>query len=80
MPLSAALAILTGVLCIAAGIARLGFLANFLARPILVGYLNGIAISIISDQLGKFFGFRPCREEFFRVMAAFFVNLDQTHA
>jgi high affinity sulfate transporter 1 len=80
VPLSAALAILTGVLCIAAGIARLGFLANFLARPILVGYLNGIAISIISDQLGKFFGFDLPRGGFFREMAAFFASLDQTHA
>ena len=55
--LSMALAIITGVLCIAAGVARLGFLTNFLARPILTGYLNGIALSIISGQLGRLFGF-----------------------
>ena len=77
--LSVALAILTGVLCIAAGIARLGFLANFLARPILAGYLNGIAISIISGQLGKFFGFTARAGGFFRLMAAFVSSLGQTH-
>ena len=42
--LTAALAIAAGIVCIAAGLARLGFLTNFLARPILTGYLNGIAV------------------------------------
>ena len=53
--LTAALAMITGVFCIAAGLARLGFLTNFLARPILTGYLNGIAICIITGQLGALF-------------------------
>jgi high affinity sulfate transporter 1 len=55
--LSMALAVLTGLVCIAAGIFRLGFLADFLAKPILVGYLNGVAISIFVGQVGKVFGF-----------------------
>src|SRR5205085_2003593 len=55
--LSMALAILTGIVCIAAGIFRLGFLADFLAKPVLVGYLNGVAISIFLGQIGKVFGF-----------------------
>ena len=55
--LSMALAVLTGLVCIAAGIFRLGFLADFLAKPILVGYLNGVAISIFLGQIGKVFGF-----------------------
>ena len=54
--LSILLALLTGLFCIAGGIARLGFIANFLSRPILSGYLNGIAISIIVGQLGKLMG------------------------
>ncbi|HXQ71617.1 MAG TPA: SulP family inorganic anion transporter [Pyrinomonadaceae bacterium] len=54
--LSILLTLFTGVVCIAAGIARFGFIANFLSRPILVGYLNGIAISIIAGQLGKLIG------------------------
>jgi high affinity sulfate transporter 1 len=55
--LSMALAVLTGLVCIAAGILRLGFLADFLAKPILVGYLNGVAISIFVGQVGKVVGF-----------------------
>ena len=55
--LSMALAVLTGLVCIAAGIFRLGFLADFLSKPILVGYLNGVAISIFLGQIGKVFGF-----------------------
>jgi len=55
--LSMVLAVLTGLVCIAAGFLRLGFLADFLAKPILVGYLNGVAISIFLGQIGKVFGF-----------------------
>ena len=77
--LSMALAIITGVLCIAAGVARLGFLTNFLARPILTGYLNGIALSIISGQLGRLFGFTVPSSGFFRLLAAFVSNLGRTH-
>ena len=73
--LTAALAIATGIVCIAAGLARLGFLTNFLARPILTGYLNGIAISIIVGQLGRLFGFQLESGGFFAVMADFLSKL-----
>ena len=55
--LSVALAVLTGLVCITAGLLKLGFVADFLGRPILVGYLNGVAISIFLGQMGKVFGF-----------------------
>ena len=55
--LSMVLALLTGVLCIAASFLRLGALADFLSRPILVGFLNGVALSIILGQADKIFGF-----------------------
>src|SRR5262249_58230767 len=55
--LSVALSVLTGLVCIAAGLLRLGFVADFLAKHILVGYLNGVAISIFLGQVGKVFGF-----------------------
>jgi MFS superfamily sulfate permease-like transporter len=51
------LALLTGLLCIAASFLRLGGLADFLSRPILVGFLNGVALSIILGQADKIFGF-----------------------
>lgn len=77
--LSMVLAILAGIAFIAGGIARLGFLKNFLSRPILIGYLNGIALSIISGQLGKLFGFSLESKGFFRLLWEFFSKLGQTH-
>jgi high affinity sulfate transporter 1 len=55
--LAIALTILTGLYCIGASFLRLGAVADFLSRPILVGYLNGIALFIMAGQLGKLFGF-----------------------
>ena len=77
--LTAALAVIAGVFCIAAGLARLGFLTNFLARPILTGYLNGIAICIITGQLGTLFGFRVVPTGFFRLVWQFVSKLGETH-
>ncbi|MFO7590423.1 MAG: SulP family inorganic anion transporter, partial [Acidimicrobiia bacterium] len=55
--LAGMLALLVGVLCIGAGFARLGVLAQLLSRPVRIGYLNGIAIVVLVDQLPKLFGF-----------------------
>jgi MFS superfamily sulfate permease-like transporter len=55
--LAVALAIFAGIACIAAGLSGLGFLADFLGKPVLVGFLNGIAVSIFLGQIGKLFGF-----------------------
>jgi high affinity sulfate transporter 1 len=57
LSLSIALTFLTGLICIGASFFRLGVLADFLSRPILVGFLNGIAISIFLGQIGKLLGF-----------------------
>ena len=56
--LSTTLALLAGLFCIAASFLKLGALADFLSKPILVGFLNGIALSIILGQIGKIFGFQ----------------------
>ena len=55
--LSVTLAFMAGLFCIAGSFLRLGGLADFLSRPILIGILNGIALSIFLGQLGKLFGF-----------------------
>ena len=55
--LAVSLAVLTGLACACAGLFRLGFLADFLGKPVLVGFMNGIAISIVLGQIGKVFGF-----------------------
>ncbi|HSB98149.1 MAG TPA: SulP family inorganic anion transporter [Spongiibacteraceae bacterium] len=57
MTLTAVLTLFAGLFCIAASFLKLGALANFLSRPILVGFLNGVAISIALGQSGKLFGF-----------------------
>ena len=77
--LSILLTLLTGLICIAAGIARLGVVANFLSRPILVGYLNGIAISIIVGQLGKLIGVDVGSAGVFRTLARVFKQLPGAH-
>jgi high affinity sulfate transporter 1 len=55
--LAAALAIMAGVLCLGAALARLGFVTDLLSRPIRVGYMNGIALTILVSQLPKLLGF-----------------------
>ncbi len=55
--LAVTLAIFSGLACIVAGMFKLGFLADFLGKPVLVGFMNGIAISIVLGQIGRVFGF-----------------------
>ena len=55
--LAGMLAVLMGVLCIAAGLARLGLLAELLSKPVRIGFLNGIAVVVLVGQLPKLFGF-----------------------
>jgi high affinity sulfate transporter 1 len=55
--LAAMMAIVSGTVCILAGIARLGFVTELLSKPIRYGYMNGIALTVLISQLPKFFGF-----------------------
>jgi len=77
--LSLTLALLAGLFCIAASFLRLGALADFLSRPILVGFLNGMALSIALGQIGKIFGFPITRERVLPRLFEFVSKLDQTH-
>ncbi|NKQ51817.1 sulfate permease [Amycolatopsis sp. K13G38] len=54
--LATALALVVGVLCLAGGFVRLGVLADLLSKPVLVGYLAGIAVIMIVSQLGTLTG------------------------
>ena len=54
--LAAALALVVGGLCLVARVARLGFLADLLSKPVLVGYMAGIAVLMIVSQLEKVTG------------------------
>jgi MFS superfamily sulfate permease-like transporter len=55
--LASMMAIVSGVVCIAAGLARLGFITDLLSKPIRYGYMNGIALTVLISQLPKLFGF-----------------------
>src|SRR3954449_5080071 len=55
--LASTLALLVGVIMVAAGWAGLGFVADLLSKPTMIGYLNGLALTIIVGQLPKLFGF-----------------------
>ena len=54
--LAAALAIAVGAVCLLGWAGRLGFLADLLSRPVLVGYMAGIAVLMVVSQLGKLAG------------------------
>lgn len=55
--LASILALLTGLLCVVAGLARAGFITDLLSKPVRVGYMNGIGLTILVTQLPKLFGF-----------------------
>ncbi|WP_065750460.1 SulP family inorganic anion transporter [Bradyrhizobium paxllaeri] len=55
--LAAMMAIVSGTICILAGVARLGFVTELLSKPIRYGYMNGIALTVLISQLPKLFGF-----------------------
>lgn len=55
---AAALALLVGVFCILASKLNLGVVASFLSRPILIGFISGISISILVGQIGRLTGVR----------------------
>jgi len=77
--LSIMVALIVGSLCIIGGLFRLGSIANFLSKPILTGYLNGLAITIILGQLGKLFGFDIVSKEFFEMIFEFISKIDLTN-
>lgn len=77
--LASTLAILVGLLCILAGVVRLGFVANFLSKPILVGYMNGLAFTVIVSQLGKMTGIRIQADTFVGQVIEFLRKLGQSH-
>src|SRR6476469_7007526 len=54
--LAGMLAIVSGVVCIAAGLGRLGFVTELLSKPIRYGYMNGIALTVLLSQVPKLFG------------------------
>jgi len=76
--LTALLALLVGVIALVAGLARFGFLADFVSKPILLGYINGVAVLMIVGQLGKLFGIPIESENVIQQLGELFTHLGQT--
>src|SRR5215467_196140 len=55
--LASMMAIVSGVVCILAGLVRLGFVTELLSKPIRYGYMNGIALTVLISQLPRLLGF-----------------------
>lgn len=77
--LAATLAILTGLLCVVASLLRLGVLADFFSKPILVGFLNGVAVTIILGQIGKIMGVSTSAEGAIPLLIELLSKLPQAH-
>ena len=63
--LTVTLAITMGILALAAGLLRLGFVANFISEPVLKGFIVGLALTIIIGQVPKLFGVDKGSGDFF---------------
>ncbi|MDU9391816.1 sulfate permease [Pseudomonas sp. zfem002] len=54
--LASAMALVSGLVCLGAGILRLGFITELLSKPIRYGYMNGIALTVLISQTPRLFG------------------------
>ena len=77
--LAATLALLVGLLAVVAWLARLGFIADLLSRPVLVGYLAGVALIMMAGQLGRLTGVRVTGESFIGQVISFAGRLAQVN-
>ncbi|SDI07702.1 Sulfate permease family protein [Actinokineospora alba] len=77
--LATALALLVGTLCVLGWLGRLGFLADLLSRPVLVGYMAGIAVLMIVGQLGKLGRVSVSGESILAQLWSFADQLDRIH-
>src|SRR4051812_39072034 len=73
--LAGMLALMVGLVMVAAGWAGLGFVADLLSRPTMIGYMNGLALTILIGQLPKLFGFSVDADGVLREVGAFVSGL-----
>ena len=76
---AAALALAVGAICLVCWLARLGFLANLLSHPVLIGYMAGIAVLMIVSQLGKVSGVDVEGDSVLTEVRFFIVHLGEVH-
>jgi high affinity sulfate transporter 1 len=76
--LAGMLALLVGAMAIGAGLARLGFVADLLSKPVRIGYMAGLAVTIVVSQLPALFGFSAEGGNLVEDTVAFLRGLDET--
>jgi high affinity sulfate transporter 1 len=76
--LAGMLAVLVGLTETGLGLGKLGFVADLLSKEVQVGYMNGLAITIIVGQLPKLFGFSTHADSFLKEVRVFVENVDET--
>jgi high affinity sulfate transporter 1 len=73
--LASMLAIMVAAIMILAAVAKLGFIADLISKPTMIGYMNGLALTILVGQLPKLFGFKTDAEGLIRETTAFIRGL-----
>jgi len=76
--LTAALAVVTGILGLLAGLLRLGFIASFISEPVLKGFIVGLALTIVIGQVPKLFGIPKTDGDFFQQTRGVITQLGDT--
>lgn len=75
---AAFMAIMSGVILVLGGVLKAGVIANFLSKPVLVGYLNALALTIIVKQLPKILGYKVEAEDIIPAALEMVRKLPQT--
>ena len=78
---AATLAVMVGVLHVALGLGRLGFLVRFISEPVMTGFIAGVGVVIISSQLAPLFGYSvPTESRVYDTVYEWATHLDETSA
>jgi high affinity sulfate transporter 1 len=80
LALMAALALVVGAICLVAALLRLGFVAAVLSKPVLVGYITGVALTLVSSQLAGLTGVDVDADRLFPRLGEFVSELDDLDA
>jgi high affinity sulfate transporter 1 len=73
--LASALALMVAAITIVAAVAKLGFIADLISKPTMIGYMNGLALTILVGQLPKLFGFKVEADNFIGEVTGFIEGL-----
>src|SRR6516164_9554357 len=73
--LASMLAIIVGAIMVVGAVAKLGFIADLISKPTMIGYMNGLALTILVGQLPKLFGFKIDADSFLGELTGFVKGL-----